>query len=415
MELCSKKNLFDLTRDMKKKNQILNENFIWELFIKISIGVGYLHKEDVIHRDLKTSNIFISEYGNPKVGDFGFSKLLESEFINSIHGALFYRAPELWNSKNYNNKVDVWAMGCILHELCYLDYTFQANSALEIIENICNASYPSISSEFSLNMNKAINQLLEVDQNKRLSIKNFLIQDYIVEIAEKVGLLPDLHQLYPLKIKNPGNNIIEHVYKNILRRNGILNENLFNLNYNKEFYACEKKKEKIGSYSLDYYPPIGWVGIGLNINKYNNEEDWLDKKTGWATAYHGLRLSETKDKKYTNLSCIEYDYNMKLELTIKSIIENGLKNGVNQPFKLEKNSFSLSKKEYELCGEGIYLSFQIKEAKKYTIPISGFNFILMCKVCPTKIRECERFQGEFVADGNYVRPYRILAKMNNYN
>ena len=106
---------------------------------------------------------------------------------------------------------------------------------------------------------------------------------------------------------------------------------------------------------------------------------------------------------------------MKLELTIKSIIENGLKNGVNQPFKLEKNSFSLSKKEYELCGEGIYLSFQIKEAKKYTIPISGFNFILMCKICPTKIRECERFQGEFVVDGNYIRPYRILAKMNNNN
>ena len=37
----------------------------------------------------------------------------------------------------------------------------------------------------------------------------------------------------------------------------------------------------------------------------------------------------------------------------------------------------------------------------------------MCKVCPTKIRESERFKGEFVADGNYIRPYRILAKINN--
>ena len=113
----------------------------------------------------------------------------------------------------------------------------------------------------------------------------------------------------------------------------------------------------------------------------------MDKKNGWATAYHGLRLLETKDRQYTNFSCNEYDFNMKLELTIKSIIENGLKNGINQPFKFEKNANSLSKNEYEYCGEGIYLSFKIEEAEKYTIPISGYNFVLMCKVYPTKIRE----------------------------
>ena len=95
MELCSKNNLFDLTREIKEKNQTLNENFIWEIFIKICIGVGYLHKEEVIHRDLKTSNIFISKDGYPKVGDFGISKLLESKFAQSIHGTSYYAAPEL--------------------------------------------------------------------------------------------------------------------------------------------------------------------------------------------------------------------------------------------------------------------------------------------------------------------------------
>ena len=129
-----------------------------------------------------------------------------------------------------------------------------------------------------------------------------------------------------------------------------------------------------------------------------------------ATAYHGLRFCETKEKKYKIFNCNKYDLNRKLELTIKSIIENGLKDGVNQPFEKEKNAFLLSKDEYKLCGEGIYLSFEIEEAKKYTIPISGYRFVLMCKVCPLKIRESEIFKGEFVADGNYVKPYRILAK-----
>ena len=74
-----------------------------------------------------------------------------------------------------------------------------------------------------------------------------------------------------------------------------------------------------------------------------------------------------KKKKYKIVSCNKYDLNRKLELTIKSIIENGLKDGVNQPFEKEKNAFLLSKDEYKLCGEGVYLSFEIEEAKKYTI------------------------------------------------
>ena len=278
MELCSKNNLFDLTRAMNKKHQTLNENFIWELFIKINIGVGFLHKEEVIHRNLKTSNIFISKDGYPKVGDFGISKFLESNFVQSIYRTSLYAPPELWNYQEYNDKVDTWGMGCILYELCKLDYPFNDTNIVALKEKICNADYTPIPDNFSQNMNKAIKQLLEVDQSKRLSIKNFLIQDYIVEIAEKVGLLPDLNELYPLKIKNPGNNIIEHVYNNILRRNNILNEDFFNLKYNKGPDDWKRNNEKIGSYSLDYYPPNGWIGIGLNINKYNNEEDWLDKK-----------------------------------------------------------------------------------------------------------------------------------------
>ena len=117
-----------------------------------------------------------------------------------------------------------------------------------------------------------------------------------------------------------------------------------------------------------------------------------------------------KDQKYRILNCNEFDLNLKLELTIKSIIEYGLKDGVNQPFKFERNSFPLSRNKYLNCEEGVYLSFQIEEAKRYTTPISEYIFVLMCKVYPYAIRKSKRFKGEFVADGNYVRPYRILAQ-----
>ena len=417
MELCSDKNLFDLTRDSKKDNQILGENFIWEFFLKICIGVGYLHKNHVIHRDLKTSNIFLTKNGNIKIGDLGISKLLETTNMQmqTSNGTPYYSAPELWNYQKYDRRVDSWGMGCILYELCKLDYPFYDDSIIALKEAICSADYLPIPSNYSENMKKAISQLFEVDQNNRIDIKNFLIQDYIVKITEKVGLLSELHELYPSEIKYEENDIINHIYKNILRRNDILSEELFNMNYNKQPYAWINKNEKISSYSLDYYPPIGWFGIGLNVNvnRYNDNNNWLDKKTGWATAYHGLRLLDTKDNKYHIKNCNKYDLNRKLELTIKSIIENGLKIGINQPFNIEPNNNSLSKNEYNLCGEGIYLSFRIEEAKQYTIPISEYIFVLICKVCPTKIRESERFKGEFVVDENYVRPYRILAIKND--
>ena len=412
MELCPKNNLFDFIRKIKNKNQALNENFIWELFIKIIIGVGYLNKEGVYHSNLKSSNIFIFEDGNVKVGDYAINKILNLLNKKNINGGSFYLPPEFWNNQENNDKMDSWGLGSILYELCKSDYPFNDEN---IIEKIYSEDNPPIPNNFSINMNKAIKQLLEPDQNKRLSLKDFLIQDYIVEICEKVSLLSELHQLYPSLIKNESDNTIDIVYRNILRRNDILDESFFDFNFNKESHAWKNMKQKRSLYNLDYYPPTGWVGIGLNINKFNAKQDWIDKENGWATAYHGLRLCETKDKSYINFNCNEYDFNMKLELTIKSIIENGLKDGINQPFKYENNSFSLSKDEYKLCGEGVYLSFQIEEAEKYTIPISGYKFVLMCKVCPNKIRESERFKGEFVADGNYIKPYRILAKKNNIN
>ena len=413
MELCPKNNLFDFTRKLKSKNQTLNENFIWELFIKIAIGVAFLNRECVIHSNLKTSNIFICEDGNVKVGECAIYNILKLSNIKNKKGASFYLPPEIWNNQVIYDKVDSWGLGCVLYELCKLDNPFKDEEFFQGEKN--RSEYSPIPDNFSKNMNTAIQQLLETDQNKRLSIKDFLIQDYVVEISEKVGLLSELHELYPNIIKSESNNTIDFIYKNILRRNDILNESFFDSNFNKKSDSWENTKQKRGLNNLDYYPPTGWIGIGLNISKFNTNQDWIDKEKGWATGYHGLRLSETKDKKYINFNCNEYDFNMRLELTIKSIIENGLKDGINQPFKYERNSFSLSKEEYELCGEGVYLSFQIEEAEKYTLPISGYKFVLMCKVCQTKIRESERFKGEFVADGNYIRPYRILAKMNNNN
>ena len=53
------------------------------------------------------------------------------------------------------------------------------------------------------------------------------------------------------------------------------------MNFNKEQKSWKTNIEKIGSNSLNYYPPIGWFGIGLNIDKLYEDKEWIDKKIGW--------------------------------------------------------------------------------------------------------------------------------------
>jgi len=93
---------------------------------QICSALAYLESEKIIHHDLKPENIFI--YGDQiKIGDFGLSKTLESKkYIEtkSKRGTSCYMAPEILLNEPYNTRSDLWALGCILYELCTLKLAF---------------------------------------------------------------------------------------------------------------------------------------------------------------------------------------------------------------------------------------------------------------------------------------------------
>ena len=82
----------------------------------------YIHGRKVLHRDIKVSNIFLSKNNTVKLGDFGISKVLEStqEIANTVVGTPYYMSPEVCENKPFSFKSDVWALGCVLYELCTL-------------------------------------------------------------------------------------------------------------------------------------------------------------------------------------------------------------------------------------------------------------------------------------------------------
>ena len=128
-EYCSGGNLFDLL--YRKKNIFLSWNLRIKILLEISIGMNFLHTNNppIIHRDLKSLNILLTEKINKstdstkiKISDFGLSKILKSlDLNNNMTGQLgtcHWMAPEVIENKDYTIKADVYSFGILIFEIC---------------------------------------------------------------------------------------------------------------------------------------------------------------------------------------------------------------------------------------------------------------------------------------------------------
>jgi NIMA (never in mitosis gene a)-related kinase len=129
MEYCENSNLEVFIKQHKKENKLIDNNVLYYIILDICSGLKEIHNKKIIHRDLKPNNIFISKDYKIKIGDFGISKILkDSDYTNTNYiGTLGYMAPELLSKEKYNNKADIWSLGCIIYELCTLNACFEIN------------------------------------------------------------------------------------------------------------------------------------------------------------------------------------------------------------------------------------------------------------------------------------------------
>ena len=153
----------------KKKHLLFSENTIWEWAIQLINGVKYLHSSKVIHRDLKTANIFLMKNGTMKIGDLNVSKYLKNDYARTVAGTPYYIAPEVWEDFPYDYKCDVWSLGCIIYELCTLNPPFRGTNYKELSNNIKSGFYIPISKTYSNDLKKVINLMLQTNPKKRIS------------------------------------------------------------------------------------------------------------------------------------------------------------------------------------------------------------------------------------------------------
>lgn len=78
-------------------------------------GLKSLHDKKILHRDLKSANIFITEDGKYKLGDLNVSKVLKKGLAYTQTGTPYYASPEVWQDLPYDMKSDIWSLGCVIY------------------------------------------------------------------------------------------------------------------------------------------------------------------------------------------------------------------------------------------------------------------------------------------------------------
>jgi mitogen-activated protein kinase kinase kinase len=113
-------------------------------------GLAYLHREGILHRDLKADNILLDLDGTAKISDFGISKKTDNIYgndkTNSMQGSVFWMAPEVIRSQGegYSAKVDIWSLGCVVLEMFCGRRPWSKEEAVGAIYKIANGETPPI-------------------------------------------------------------------------------------------------------------------------------------------------------------------------------------------------------------------------------------------------------------------------------
>ncbi|RXN10766.1 serine threonine- kinase Nek1-like isoform X2 [Labeo rohita] len=121
----------------------LNSRDILDWFVQICLALQYIHENNVLHRDIRPQNVFLTEEGYINLGDFGCSKILErgDTYAESVVGASLYLSPEVYQKK-YNSKSDIWSLGWLLHDLCMLDvWVMEIHQSAVILLLVLAASF----------------------------------------------------------------------------------------------------------------------------------------------------------------------------------------------------------------------------------------------------------------------------------
>ncbi|XP_036618632.1 serine/threonine-protein kinase Nek1 isoform X2 [Trichosurus vulpecula] len=191
MDYCEGGDLYK--RINAQKGVLFPEDQIMDWFVQICLALKHVHDRKILHRDIKSQNIFLTKDGTIQLGDFGIARVLNStlELARTCIGTPYYLSPEICENKPYNNKSDIWALGCVLYEMCTLKHAFEAGNMKNLVLKIISGSFPPVSLHYSFELRSLLSHLFKRNPRDRPSVNSILEKSFIAKRIEKF-LTPEL-------------------------------------------------------------------------------------------------------------------------------------------------------------------------------------------------------------------------------
>ena len=176
------------TKIRKQKGEYFPEETIFLWIAQLCLALSYVHDKQILHRDIKTQNIFIQNEHTIRIGDFGIAKGYNQnqDLGGSLIGTPLYMAPEVYNSsKKYSFRSDIWSLGCCIFEMCNLKNAFEAKSWNAVFVKVTKGQRAQLNSRYSMDMKNLVDSMLSVNGKNRPTIASILEKPFMKPIVGK--------------------------------------------------------------------------------------------------------------------------------------------------------------------------------------------------------------------------------------
>lgn len=189
MEFCEHGDLSDYLK--KRRGILLEEEVVWKYLLQVALGLYWLHSNRILHRDIKTLNVFLTATDDARLGDLGVARVLSegTNFASTLIGTPYYLSPEICEDKPYNDKSDVWAYGCVVYEMCALKHPFDArNQAALLCKILTGRKDAPVPASYSSDLREIIDSCLQYEAADRPAMAELIVTPAATEWAEKLGI-----------------------------------------------------------------------------------------------------------------------------------------------------------------------------------------------------------------------------------